>query len=153
MKKRWIFVPLAIVVLALAVAGGGALAQDLGSDGDSKEKSFAARVAAILGIDGVDEIVVQNAFRQARKEKQDERFKQRLDRQVELGRLTQEQADENYNWYQARPDSLTGHYPRLGPRFGFRQGDRWSHFGFKGEMGWHQMIPDGPTPEATETTQ
>ena len=135
--------------VAVGITGGVVVAQSSETEA-SKEtvgesgKSFAARVATILGLELTEE-QVQNAFRQARKAKQDERYSEWLRRQVELGLLEQEQADENYEWYKSRPDTFTRGYSRLGPsRFG---GPR-PRFGFKHGMEWRQQNPDGATTDS-----
>ena len=141
MKQRWIVVLAIIGLMFVGITGGVVLAQDSGTGGAAdvlKENdgtqvapvrlSFAARVAAILAIEGVDEAVVQNAFRQARKEKQDERYKVRLDGLAAKGRLTEDEAAEQYSWFQARPDSAAGifrgtKHRRLG--FGYHRFSSW----------------------------
>lgn len=105
-KKRWIVVPVTLVALALGVTGGVAMAQE--SEGDSPLQSFASRVASILGI---DEQQVEDALEQASREMRDEAVQQKLNSQVESGWITQEQADEYLEWYQARPSTD-------GPKFG-----------------------------------
>ena len=103
MKKRWFVVPLLVGVLALGIMGGTALAQDRGTSSDSPVGKFASKVAAILGL---DETKVQDAFKQAAKETQDEALQTKLGRLVEQGRLTQEQADAYKAWYLARPEGI-----------------------------------------------
>ena len=122
MKKKWLFVPVLAGMLVLAVVGGTAFAQSENGDEGSPWSSFAGRVASILGL---DEATVQDAMDQARQELQDEVVQAKLDSLVEQGRITQEQADESYEWYQARPEGL----PRVG--FGGRG------FGKFGQHGWH----------------
>ena len=59
-RRRWFVVSLIVAVLALSVTGGAVLAQGSGGqDGDSPLKSFAARVAGILGL---EETQVQDAL-------------------------------------------------------------------------------------------
>ena len=123
MRKRVIAVALTLGILAAAVVGGTALASGGGGNGNgSRIGGLIARVATILGI---EEQQVQDAFDQARREIQDERLEQKLDKLVENGYLTQEQADQLREWYQARPDGVYpgfgsgGLSPRLGGHFGF----------------------------------
>ena len=148
MSKRWIAVLAMLCVVAVGITGGVVSAFDPGRDGDSTGNSFAARVATILGQELTEE-QVQDAFQLARKQKQDERYRERLHRQVELGRLTEAEAEANYVWYESRPDTITRGFSRLGhSRFGGRR----SRFGFKHGMGWHQQKPDGATSDSTEPT-
>ncbi|MBI2164865.1 MAG: hypothetical protein HYU29_00450 [Chloroflexi bacterium] len=141
MKKRWLFVPLLVAALVLGITGGTVLAQGGGTSGDSPLKSFATRVAAILGL---DEAKVQSAFNQAAKEMQDEALQQKLDRMVEQGRLTKEQADQTKQWYQSRPEALSPGSPFGG--HGFFRGPMW------GGRGWHGMGFKGGTPPAPKVT-
>jgi len=132
MRRRWILVPLLMALLALGVTAGVALAQGDGEDADSPVQSFVARVAAILGL---DEALVQDALNQASREAREERLQMKLDRMVEQGRITQEQADEHLLWLQAKPDGMMNKFPFRGPgkhgRFGGRMfGDHSSH-GYK----------------------
>ena len=78
------------------------MAQGDGAEGGSPLQSFASRVAVILGL---DETQVQDAFSQAAGELQVDRLQLKLDRLVENGRLTQEEADEYKEWYLSRPDT------------------------------------------------
>ena len=101
MRRRWIVIGTIIGVVALGITGGAVLAQSDGTDGDATFKSLPSRVAAILGL---DEVQVQDAFKQATTEMQDERLQRKLDHLVEKGRLTQEEADQYKEWYQSRPE-------------------------------------------------
>ena len=117
LRKRWIAVLAITGVMAALITGGAVFAQVSDTNGGTASQSFAARVATILGL---EEAPVQAALQQVRGEIRDERIQMRLDRMVEKGRLTQEQADELKKWYDARPDGLAGALvgPRHG-RFGF----------------------------------
>lgn len=140
MKRRWILVGLLAGALAVAITAGTVLAQEGGSAGDPPFKSFASRVANILGL---DEAKVQDAFQQAAREMQDEALKAKLQHLVEKGKLTQTQADEYLKWYQSRPQSaLPGMLPGLGgPRH------------FKGPHAHHHRMHDFPPASATPLPQ
>jgi len=60
----------------------------------------------------VDQQALQDAFAQARSEIQAEAMQNRLANLVEQGRITQDEADQYLEWWQARPD--------VPVRFGFR---------------------------------
>ena len=147
MRPRWHFVALLVGILALGITGGTVLAHSEGTDGDSPFQSFVSRVATILNR---DETEVQDAFDQARREMQDDALHRFLDRQVELGRLTLEQADEYEGWYQSRPESLPGR-----PRFhgfgghGFVGGGKWGGRGWFAGGSNHGIVPT-PTPEISD---
>ena len=120
MRKRWILVPVALVAMALAVATAGvALAHE--DNRDSKIGNFTSRVAEILGL---DEGEVEDAMNQAWQELRDEAMQSKLDSLVEEGRITQEQADEYLDWYQSRPEMLTGFgMSRFGyGKYGYKRG-------------------------------
>ena len=70
---------------------------------ETSEKDLLDRVADILGIEKEDLI---NAFKQAQQEMREEAFIRALDKAVEGGRITQEQADEIIEWWGQRPDVL-----------------------------------------------
>ena len=145
MRKRWMIASFLVGLLTVGVAGGAVLANE--HEDGSPIASFAARVAGILGIDQAE---VEDAFQQAKKEMADERLQATLDAQVEAGSITQEQADEYIEWYQARPDDGIGIGPRS--RFGghgfFKRGR-----GFRGGFGrYHGTLPAAPAPTTPDTT-
>ena len=100
MKKLLVGLAAAVLVV-LGVAGGTVLAQS--ADEDGEKKSFAERVASILGLDSD---TVEDALNQARSEMQDERTDSRLDKAVEAEKITQEQADAYSDWLDDRPEGV-----------------------------------------------
>jgi hypothetical protein len=103
MRKRWLFAPLVVGLLALALGAGAVMAQGDGDGSSLGAKTFASRVAAILGL---DEGQVQDALTQAAGEAREEHLQMKLDRMVEQGKITQEQADEYLLWFEAKPDGI-----------------------------------------------
>ena len=95
-KKSLILIPVMAVVLLLCVTAGVVMAKD-GANPPGPGQDILARVAQILGI---DEQKLTAAFKQA----QDEFEAQRLNKLVEEGKITQEQADQLKSWEAARPD-------------------------------------------------
>ena len=82
-----------------------------GNEGnDSNASKLAIKVAEILGMEAE---VVDDAITQARKELRNEAVQHKLNALVEKGRLTQEQADEHFNWIQLRPEGA----PAIGRDF------------------------------------
>ena len=100
------------------------------------------------GILGVEPDAMREAIIEARREQANEAYKARLDRMVEAGQLTREEADSQYSWFQDRPDEdlrrqgwgrggdghgrdgkfrRSGRGRHDGP--GFRQGKRWDRDG------------------------
>ena len=121
-SKRVIITGIAIAIIAVVAITGVVLAQTVTTT--TPGKTFTARVAAILGI---DEQKVKDAFNQAQREMSDEALDTRLQKLVEDGKLTQEQANQYKDWWQSRPDTLApgdGILGRFGMR-GFRGMDRW----------------------------
>ena len=100
MKKLVVGLAAAILV-ALGVAGGTVLAQS--ADEDGEKKSFADRVAEILGLDSD---TVEDALKQAKSDMQDERTDALLDKAVEAEKITQEEADTYSDWLDDRPEDV-----------------------------------------------
>ena len=169
MRKRTIAILVAAGLLALGLTVGVVMAQDGGNGGSGASSTptpasagvtFADRVAAILGLESD---TVREAFAEVRRDQEDEAYKSRLDRMVEAGRLTQEEADSRYSWFQDRPDSMIrehgkGKRGRLSfnrSRFEGR-GDGWDgpgrgrHGRFGGSKG--QMTPVDPTTPSGESS-
>jgi len=117
-KKKLIIVAVLAIVVLIGVAGGSVLAQN----GNGSEIQFQSQRAALL--DRVCEIYEENtgttidqeelrdAFAQATSEMQNEAIQNRLQRMVQEGRMTQGEADQCLEWWQARPD--------VAARFGLR---------------------------------
>lgn len=120
MKKRWLFLTATVAMLALgALMAGAAFAQEADTDAQSGVGKLASRVAQILGL---NETEVADAIQQARTELHNEATQAKLDKMVEAGKMTQEQADEYMASFEARPAE--------GPGFG--------HRGFGGRKFGHQ---------------
>ncbi len=123
-KKKFVVIGVIVGVALLAGVAGVALAQtNNNASGATQPKSFAARVAAILGI---DQQKVEDAFIQARRQMADEAVDARLKALVDSGKITQQQADQYKSWWESRPDGVL---PGIGP--GVKPGAR----GFGG-MRW-----------------
>ena len=127
MRKRWGFALLATGMLALTLMAGSVLAQTDGDGIHSGAKTFAGRVAAILGL---DETQVLDAFRQASEETMGKKLQMKLDRMVEQGRITQEQADEYLLWHQAKPEGVMprSHFHEFGKHHEFGGRSFGDHF-------------------------
>ena len=108
-SKKFIVVALVAALVLVGSTAGVVLAQTgsggdsqtgvtLASDNASQPKTLLARVAAILGI---DQQKVEDAFTQARTEMRDEA----LQKLVDEGKITQQQADQYKKWWQSRPDT------------------------------------------------
>ena len=95
-SKKFIIVAVLAAVVLVGSTAGVVLAQT-GSTDTTSGKTLLARVATILGI---DQQKVESAFTQAQTEMRDEA----LQKLVNEGKITQEQADKYKAWLQARPD-------------------------------------------------
>ena len=138
MKRRWIVLTATVAILALgALMTGAAFAQEADTDGKSGVGKLGARVAQILGL---DETEVNDAIQQARTELRNEATQAKLDKMVEAGKITQEQADEYMTWFQSRPTDGPG----LG--HGGFGGKKFRHHGrgMRGHGG-HFGAPQAPT--------
>lgn len=112
-KKFIIIGVLATVLVAGASIGGVALAQT--ENGDDSQPTTAVntlwdKVATILQNEGVNVTSEQlkDAFAQAGKEMRSEALQDYLQNLVKEGKITQEQADEYFKWWQAKPDVPIG---------------------------------------------
>ena len=100
MKKLLVGLAAALVVV-VGLAGGTVLAQS--ADEDGEKKSFAERVAEILGLESD---TVEDALKQAKSEMQEERTDAWLDKAVEAEKITQEEADAYSDWLDDRPEGV-----------------------------------------------
>lgn len=128
MRKRWLIIPVVVMVLAGALVGGVVLASGDSdrseNDVNGKAEGFAHRVAEILGL---EEDTVAEAMKQASKEMHNERIEAWLDKMVESGKVTQEQADEYQEWLNDQPTGFERFWGRgFGQHHGFRDKGRWS---------------------------
>lgn len=139
-KRRYSLVLLfAVTVLALGLTGGVIWAQEGNTPDEGARHSMASRVAAILGL---GEAEVEAAFQQAGREMQEDKFDMRMDRLVEKGQITEDEAVEAVDWYKARPENIgPGH---RGSRFKRRGHQRpGASFGFSGMRGADRFAPRG----------
>ena len=104
-KRRWIVTAAVVGLLIVGVTGGTLMAQQAGDDdGEAAEtKSFAARVAEILGLDTE---TVEDAVGQAKRNVYEERVRKRLDADVAEGLIDQAKVDEIMEWLAERPDGV-----------------------------------------------
>ena len=101
--KRYLILGLAAAAVMAAGITGGVIWAHGGEGADNGRKGFAARVAEILDLEESD---VKDAFKEAAGDIREDRFQARMDRRVEKGDMTQEEADAAVEWYESRPDNL-----------------------------------------------
>jgi len=105
-RNRKIIVAVLVgALLVTGLIGGVALAQDNAggtpaNTNDSQPKLL-ERVAEILGI---DQQQLEDAFAQARTERQDAALQNYLDKLVAEDKITQDEADEYWTWWHSKPD-------------------------------------------------
>ena len=114
MKRRLFLGLAALAIMASGIAAGVAWTQVAHAQEETTAKGFAARLATILGL---EDDVVQDAFKEARSDIQDERFQAKMDRLVESERITQDEADAAIEWYEERPEGINA--SRRGSGSGF----------------------------------
>lgn len=139
MRKRWIVFSILAGLLAAGLVGGVVLAQSA-DDGkvyifkEPGRSDILARVAEILD---VEQGQVEDAFKQATRERAEQKSADLLAKLVETGVLTQDEADANQAWLDARPEILD--FP------GFRGYGAWSYHG----KGFHRFggVLEGKTAE------
>ena len=117
-SKKFLIVAVIVAVVLVGTVAGVALAQTSGGSTTTPAKTFAGRVAAILGM---DQQKVEDAFAKAKSDMADEALSAKLDALVQSGKMTQGQADQYKSWWQSRPQGVM---PGLGER-GFPSGHRF----------------------------
>ena len=93
MKKKWIFIPMVVVLTTVSLDSGVVFAQQ-DSNVKKIKQTLTGRVAIILGL---EEKVVQDAFDQARKQIEDERIAEieaSIQKKLDGGDITKDEADK-----------------------------------------------------------
>jgi Skp family chaperone for outer membrane proteins len=113
-NKKIILVALLVIVVA-ATTAAVAFAQtnsisttDQSQTPESRDAALLAKVSAMYqektGV-AIDTTALKEAFAQAQSDMRNEAVNTRLQNLVSEGKLTQEQADQYKQWWQARPDT------------------------------------------------
>ena len=135
-KRMKVLVSVLVAVLLLTVGSVAAVladeeptpAPEAGSNG------LLARVAEILDIPQENLV---NAFRQAQQEIRQETRNRFLEKAIEQGRITQDEADDILNWWEQRPETCD----RLMQRARICEATYSRHM-WGGHRGWHgPMLP------------
>ena len=131
-SKRFIVIALAAVLLvgsAVGVVVAGENGDEQGSPPEAQHEALLDRVCEIYEDntgDDIDPEALQAAVAQAQRELRDEAMQNRLQNLVEQGKISQGEADQYLEWWQARPDAAVG--------FGCRGHGRFRGIG--GPLGW-----------------
>jgi hypothetical protein len=153
-KKKSLVISLIAVAVAVGVTTGVVFAQDEEENQpEAQHEALLEKVCDIYeentGV-AIDPEALKDAFIAAQDEMMVEAMENHLDKLVEEGIITQEEADQLKEWWEARPDTPLSRGPmcpmfRGGPGGpGGRFGPRPGGFGLPGGQG----LPDG----ATETS-
>jgi hypothetical protein len=134
-RRKW-FIPAMLlpILLAGSIAGGVVAATDDTSNNSTKYQSqpgdqhqgLLERACVIYEENtcvAIDAGQLKDALAQARSEIQDEGLRSWLQKMVDDGKITQEQADQYLEWWHSRPDVTFGLGLRLGTRCGRGPGD------------------------------
>jgi len=141
-KKVKVLVSVLVAVVLLTVGGAAVVMADDGSTPTSNTtstKGLLARVAENLGITDEE---LSNAFSEAQQEMRDEAFTRYLDKAVEEGLITQDEADDIKEWRVQRPEAID----RLSPRCFFGKAFLSRHI-----WGAHQGISEETLNQAVES--
>lgn len=100
-SKKFILIATLIVLLVVGSTAGVVYAQT-GKGDEAPAKTLFARVATILGI---DQQKLEDAFAQAQSEMQTEALDTYLQKLVDEGKITQDEAQKYKEWWQAKPET------------------------------------------------
>ena len=127
MRKRKWFVPMVVVLSVLLIGGitGGIVAASDDSSTAEDQIQLGDRYHVLLdracavyeeetGVT-IDQEQLRDALKQARQEMREEALENWLQKLVDNGEITQEEADQLLEWWQSRPDVQLP-LPRLGRR-------------------------------------
>jgi len=150
LKKKRLVIALIAIAATVGITTGVVFAQGENEDANQPE-SILERVCEIYedntGV-AIKPEALKDAFIEANEEIITEAIENRLDKLVEKGVITQEEADQLKEWWQAKPDVSLPSHPMLrggpGGRFGPRLG------GFGSPRG--QFIPDEEATTETSLT-
>jgi hypothetical protein len=149
-KKKPLIITLIAIAATIGITTGLVFAQDEGdaTQPGAQHEAILERVCQIYedntGV-AIDAQELQDAFAQAQDEMMAEAMQNHLDKLVEEGVITQDQADQLKEWWEAKPEiSLPGR-PMLRGGPGGRFGPGPGGFGFPRG----QCIPDETTTETS----
>jgi len=148
-KKKIILSALLTTAAIVGITAGVTFAQDESGDiqPGAQHEALLERVCEIYedntGV-AIEPEALKDAFTEAQGEMMAEAMENRLDKLVEEGVITQDEADQYKEWWEARPDTPLPGRPMFRGGPGGRFGPRLGGFGFPRG----QCVPNG----ATETT-
>ncbi len=129
-SKKFITITLVAIVLLVGSTIGIVFAQEETEETTPAKLTMLDRVAEKLSIEPQ---VLKDAFTEVRSEMRDEAQDGYLQKMVDYGKITQDEADQYQEWWQSRPDTeLFGSYKGSFGFGGFRGGMKWGG----GHTGW-----------------
>jgi len=134
-NKKYILITVLSIAVAVGIVTRVVFAQsDNGDDIEPKARHEALldRVCEIYeentGV-AIDPQALQGAFTEALQELHHEALVNRLQKLVDEGTITQEQADQYLEWWESRPDMPLPRFPDFGPQLNGPCGPRLGRFG------------------------
>lgn len=142
LKKKRLVIALIAIATTVGITTGVVFAQDENEDAaqpETRHEALLERVCEIYeGNTGVaiEPEALKDAFAEAQGEMMAEAMNNRLDKLVEEGRITQEEADQIKEWRETRPEVSLPDVGQFGGReFGGRCGPRARWAWFSGSPG------------------
>jgi hypothetical protein len=152
-KKKHLIITLVAIATTVGITTGLVFAQDENEEATQPgagHEALLERVCEIYedntGV-AIEPEALKDAFAQAQDEMMAEAMESYLDKLVEEGVITQEEADQLKEWWEARPDTALPGRPLLRGGPGGRFGPGSGGFGFPRE----QCIPEEATTETSFT--
>ncbi|MDD5510027.1 MAG: hypothetical protein PHI12_04375 [Dehalococcoidales bacterium] len=104
-RKKKFVIPLVTAVALTGILAGSVFAQEEEEVNPQPGGTLIERLAEKLGIEQSE---LEAAFAEVRSEMMDDALNNRLEKLIEQGRLTQQEADQFKEWWQARPEMDLG---------------------------------------------
>ena len=152
-KKKRLIIALVAIAAAVGITTGIVFAQDENGDAaqpEARHEALLERVCEIYEANtgvAIEPEALKEAFSEAHGEMAAEAMESHLDKLVEEGIITQEEADQFKEWWEARPDTSLPGRPMFRGGPGGRSGPGPGGFGF--QRG--QCVPDDATTETSFT--
>jgi hypothetical protein len=138
-SKKFIVAALLIAAVLVGSTAGVALANEGENQPEAQCDALLNRTCEIYydktGVE-IDAGVLKDAFAQALSERRDEALDSYLQKLVDEGRITPEEAEQYMEWWQARPSTFLSYPP-----------GRFGGHGFCGGIKWGRGHPCWPVPD------
>jgi len=148
-KKLKVLVAVLTAVVLLTVGGAAAVLADDETTSTSNVTSTNNLLARVADKLGIAEEELANAFSEAQQEMREEAFTSYLDKAVEEGLITQEEANEIEEWQEQRPEAFNSLSPRQFGSGGLLNRNMWGAQRGWSEESLNQAMERGLTAEGT----